>query len=65
MRMSFLVLQNFHVFLHGSPAIKDSGLNVGNVLAETGVFVLDLEGQLSSMAHDYHGRFSSNRLDRL
>ena len=63
--MRLLVLQNLGVFLDGSPTIEDGGLDKRDVLAETSVFVLNLEGQLPGMAHDYHGRFSSDRLDRL
>lgn len=51
-RMGILVLEDLDVLLHGRAAIKDGRLDFGHVFAETGVFILDLIRQLSSVAHD-------------
>jgi hypothetical protein len=51
-RVRILVLEDFGIFLNWGSAVEDSGLNVRHVLAETGVLVLNLVGQLTSMAHD-------------
>lgn len=47
-----LVLQDLGVLLDGGSTVEDSGLDLGHVLAESGVLVLDLVGQLTSVAHD-------------
>ena len=51
-RMSFLVGEELNVLLHGSTTVEDGGLDIGHVLCESGVFVLDLVGELTSVAHD-------------
>jgi len=47
-----LALQELDVLGHGRATIEDGRLNLGEVLAKSGVFVLDLVCQLSSVAHD-------------
>ena len=63
--MSIFVRKGLNVFLHWSPTVKDCGLDFGKVLAETGVFVLDLISELTSMTHDQYGALSSNGLNLL
>lgn len=60
--ISLLVGQDFDVLRHGSTTVEDGGLDVGQVLAETRVFVLDLVRQLTSVAHDEDRALASNRL---
>lgn len=64
-RVGFLVLENVDVVLDGSTTVEDRGLDVRKVLAESGVLVLDLEGQLTSVAHDEDGALAVHRLDLL
>lgn len=64
-RVSLLVLQNLLVLLDGGTAVKDASLDVREVLGEAGVFILDLVGQLSGVAHDEDGAFAIDRLDLL
>lgn len=51
-RVSLLVGEELNVFLHGSTTVEDGSLDVGHVLCESGVFVLDLVGELTGVAHD-------------
>lgn len=51
-RVSFLVGKELNVLLHGSTTVEDGGLDIGHVLCESGVFVLDLVGELTGVAHD-------------
>jgi hypothetical protein len=51
-RVGLLVGQDFDVLLHGSSSVEDRGLDVWKVLAKSGVLVLDLVGQFTSVAHD-------------
>src|SRR5690606_35378942 len=60
-----LVLDLLHVLLDGSTAVEDLSLDVGHVLAEAVVLVLDLEGQLASVAHDEDRNLAVDRLDLL
>ena len=64
-RMCFLVLEHLGIFLNGSTTVEDTRLDVGHVLAEAVILVADLEGELTSVAHDQHGALASNRLDLL
>ena len=64
-RVGLLVLENVDVVLNGSATVEDRGLDVGQVLAETGVLVLDLESQLAGVAHDQHRALAVDRLDLL
>ena len=65
MRVRLLVRQCFEVLLHRGSTIKDASLHLGHVLAETCVLVLDLVGQLASVAHDQDGTFARDWLDLL
>lgn len=64
-RVSILVLQDLGILDDGGTTVKDTGLDVGHILAEAVVLVADLESQLSSVAHDQNGALASNRLDLL
>jgi hypothetical protein len=64
-RVGLLVLENVDVVLDGSATIEDRGLDVGQVLAETGVLVFDLESQLAGVAHYQHRALAVDRLDLL
>ena len=61
--VGLFVLEQIDVFLNRCAAVEDRGLDVREVLAEASVFVLDLVGELSSMAHDQDGGFSRNGLE--
>ena len=61
-RVCFLIRQNFHIFLERSTTIKDGSLHVRKILAESGVFVLDLIRQLSRVAHDQDRALPRDRL---
>jgi len=63
--MGLLVGQELNVLLHWGTAVKDSGLDIGHVLAESGVLVLDLVGQLTGVAHDEDRGRAINGLDLL
>ena len=65
MGMSILVLQILDIFLHRRTAIENSRLNLREILAEAGIFVLDLVRQLSSVAHDQHRRLVDRSNDLL
>jgi hypothetical protein len=51
-RVSLLVCKDVDVLLDGSTAVENRGPNVRQVLAETCVLVLNLEGQLAGVAHN-------------
>ena len=51
-RVSLLVGEELDVLLHGSTTVEDGGLDIRHVLCESGVFVLDLVGELTGVAHD-------------
>jgi hypothetical protein len=51
-RVSLLVCKDVDVVLDGGTAVEDCSSDIRKVLAETCVLVLDLEGQLASVAHD-------------
>lgn len=51
-RVLLLVLQELEILGHRRTTVEDGGLDLGEVLAESGVLVLDLVCQLSSVAHD-------------
>lgn len=63
--VSLLVLQNLGILLDGSATVEDAGLDVGHVLGEPVVFVADLEGQLTGVAHDQNGALAGDGLDLL
>ena len=61
-RVSLLVGEELDVLLHGSTTVEDGGLDIGHVLCESGVFVLDLVGELTSVAHDQNSGNARLRL---
>lgn len=64
-RVRVLVLEDLGILGDGSTTVEDTRLDVGHVLAEAAVLVLDLEGQLTSVAHNQDGALSSDRLNLL
>lgn len=64
-RVRILVGEDLEILGHRGPAVEDSGLGLGHVLAEPGVLVLDLVCQFTGMAHHQHRRLPSNGLDLL
>lgn len=60
-----LVLENGLVVGDGCTTVEDGGSNFGHVLGESSVFVLDLEGKLSSVAEHDDGSLSIDWLDLL
>jgi hypothetical protein len=50
-----LVAQELNVLLDGCTAVEDTDLDIGQELCETVVFVPDLVGQLTGVAHDENG----------
>ena len=65
MRVCVFVRQSFDVFLHGRSAVKDSSLDVWKVLAESGIFILNLVGEFASVTHDKSGTLAWHWLDLL
>lgn len=63
--VGLLVGQKLNVLLHWSTAVKDSGLDVRHVLAESGILVLDLVGELTGVAHDEDRGLAIDGLDLL
>lgn len=59
---SFLLGQKFNILLDGGTTVKDRGLNVGKVLGETSILVLDLVGELTGVAHDQNLALASDGL---
>lgn len=64
-RVRLLVLQDLLIFLDISASVEDLGADFWHVLAETNVLVLDLEGQLASVAQNEHTDFSIDGLHLL
>lgn len=64
-RVSLLVRQELLVLLDVGTTIEDRSLDIRHILAETLIFVADLECKLAGVAHDEHGDFASNRLNLL
>lgn len=65
MWVGLLVGQDLNVLLHWGTAVKDSGLDVRHVLAESGILVLDLVGELTGVAHDEDRGLAIDGLDLL
>ena len=63
--VSLLVLEDLGILLDGSTTVEDAGLDVGHVLAEAVVLVANLEGELTSVAHDEDGTLAGDGLDLL
>jgi len=64
-RMRLLVGQHLLVLLDVGSAIEDGRLDLRHVFGEAVIFVLDLEGQLTSVAHDEDRGFSGDGVDLL
>jgi hypothetical protein len=60
--VGFLVGQDFDVLLDRSTTVEDCSFNVGQVLRETGVLVLDLISELTGVAHDQDLALARNGL---
>lgn len=60
--VSLLVGEHLNILLDGSTTVEDGSLDIGQVLGETGVFVLDLVGELTSVAHHKDRALASNGL---
>lgn len=65
MRVGLLVLQGLDILLHWCTTVKDGGLDVWEVFAEPGIFVLDLVREFAGVAHDQDGAFAGDRLNLL
>lgn len=52
MGMGLLVAEKLDVLLNGSSTVEDADLDIWQKLGETVVFIPDLIGQLTSVAHD-------------
>lgn len=65
MGAGLLVLDRLDILLDGGTAVKDTSLDIGHVLAETVVLVANLEGKLTSVAHNQHGDLALNGLNLL
>lgn len=61
--IGLLVGKKLNILLDGGAAIEDRCLDIRKVLAETGVLVLDLVGQLASVAHDEDRTLAGNWLE--
>jgi len=64
-RAELLVAENILISLQGRTAIEDLRTNLGQVLAEAGILVLDLESQLTSVAENNNGDLAGDGLDLL
>lgn len=64
-RAELLVAENVLISLDGGTTIEDLRANFGQVLAEAGVLVLDLEGQLAGVAEDNNRDLTRDSLDLL
>ena len=51
-RVCVLVAEKLNVLLHRCSSVEDTDLDVGQELGKTVVFVANLVGQLTSVAHD-------------
>jgi hypothetical protein len=60
--VGLLAGQGLHVLLDRGTTVEDSSFDVGQVLGETGVLVLDLVGELTGVAHDQDLAFARDRL---
>jgi len=60
--VGFLVGQSFDILLDRGTTVEDRGLNVGQVLGETGVLILDLVGKLTGVAHNQDLALAGNGL---
>lgn len=64
-RVRFLVLELLDILVDLDATVEDRCPDVRDVFAEPCVLVLDLEGELSSVAHDQYGGLAIDRFDLL
>lgn len=60
-----LVLEDLGILGNRGTSVEDSSLDVWHILAESGIFVLDLISQLTGMAHNQHRGLASDWLNLL
>ena len=65
MRVGVFVGEGFDILLHWCSAIKDCCLHFWEVFAEPGVFILNLVGELTGVAHNKDRALAGHRLDLL
>lgn len=63
--MRILVGQKLDVLGHWSPTVKHSRFHFWHVFAEPGIFILDLIGEFTGVAHDQNRTFARIWLDLL
>ncbi len=59
------IFKEFGILDNWCSSVKDSGLHVWHILAESGVLILDLVSQLASVAHYQDGSFTGDWLNLL
>lgn len=64
-RVGILVLDRVDILLHVDTTVEHGDLDLGQVLAEASILVLDLIGQFAGVAHDQHRCLSGHRLKLL
>lgn len=64
-RVSLLVLEELNVLGDGSTTVENGSLDLRHVLAESGVLVLDLVGELTGVAHNKDGGLAIDWLNLL
>lgn len=64
-RRGLLVLDQLNVLLDGGSSVENGGLDVGQVLGESGVLVHDLVGQLSGVTENDNRALAGNGLELL
>lgn len=64
-RVGVFVCQCLDVLLHRRSTVKDSSLDIWKVLAEPGIFVLDLICEFTGVTHDESGALARHWLDLL
>lgn len=60
--IGLLVGQDLDILLDGSTTVEDSSLDIREILGEASILVLDLVGQLTSVAHNQNRALAGNRL---
>lgn len=62
-RVCLLVRQSIDILLDWSASVEHSSLDIRKILAESSIFVLDLVGKFTGVAHHEDGAFSRNRFE--
>lgn len=65
MRVGVFVGEGFDILLHRCSAVKYCCFHFWEIFAEPGVFVLDLVGELTGVAHNKDCALARHRLDLL